>query len=43
MEENIPEPGEIENPNLGVPGPAVPLPDDDNEHDEPTEVNDDDE
>lgn len=34
------EPGEISDPNLGVEGDEEPLPDNDAEKDEPTEVND---
>ena len=40
MTENKPEPGDLHDPELGLPGDAEPLPDDDHE-DFPTEVNDD--
>lgn len=43
MSERLPEPGEVEDPTLGVDGPAVPLPDGDADEDEPTAVNDDEE
>lgn len=40
MTEQPPEPGEVDAPDLGIPGDAEPMPDDDAEVDEPTEVND---
>jgi hypothetical protein len=40
MSKKTPEPGEVDAPDLGIPGPAEPMPIDDAEHAAPTLVND---
>lgn len=43
VQEKPPEPGEVVDTSLGIPGEAEPFPEDDAEQDEPTLVNEDEE